>query len=468
MIWEIFLTPFLRVGSTWAMKRTDSPCPEAVLLRQLEVRLIGAEERPRWEQEIREHHYLHNPNLVGEVLRYVATTAQGRWVALLGWSSPAWHLRPRDRWLNWSEAQRRERLPLVVQNSRFLLLVARAQYPNLASRALALCTQRLAGDWLGAFGHTVLVAETFVDPEQFVGTCYKAAGWQCLGPTGGFARDYRDYYLDLEAPKQLWVRPLQPKALAWLGAPRLPEALAQQLPEAAPRCAYKCDQLVPLWQRFHAQMTDPRARRGKRHLLATVLSIGALATVTGERGSKGFAAFAQKPTQPQRRHLRCRPNKHTGRLDVPSGPTLRRAFKRGDRTQFNDVLADWLADHDPEAVEAVAVDGKTAKGSRQKDGRPVHLMSAVTHTTQRLLNQIPVAEKSNEIPAFRPLLEPLPLRGVVVTADAEQCQRANAQFLVCQKEADYIFLARGNQPSLEALAQAKLSGAFPPCSPNPR
>ena len=451
------------------MKEIDSLGPEAVVLQQLEIRLIGPEDRSRWDQEICQHHYLQNANLVGEVLRYVVTTAQGRWVALLGWSSPALHLRPRDRWIKWSEAQRAARLPLVVQNSRFLLLVERMQYPNLASRALGLCLRRLAEDWRRAFGHTALVAETFVDPDQqLVGTSYKAAGWQCLGPTGGFARDYRDFYLDLEAPKQLWVRPLHSKALEWLSAASLPEALAQQIPEAPPRCDYKCGQLIPLWQRAHDRMTDSRARRGRRHLLATVLSIAALATVVGERRPKGFAAFAQKLTQPQRRHLKCRRNKHTGLLDVPSEPTFRRAFKKVDRSQFNDLLAEWLADHDPEPIEAVAVDGKTAKGSRQKDGRPVHLMSAVTHSTQRLLNQIPVAEKSNEIPAFRPLLEPLPLRGVVVTADAEQCQRANAQFLVYEKEGDYIFLAKGNQPSLEALAQAKLPGAFPPSGRNER
>jgi hypothetical protein len=450
------------------MEQSDLTCPEPVLLNQLEIRLITPEERPRWDQLICEQHYLQNANLVGEVLRYAVTTAVGRWVALLGWCSPALHLRPRDRWIKWSEAQRAARLPLVVQNSRFLLLVERTQYPNLASRALALCVRRLPEDWRRAFGHTVLVAESFVDPEQFVGTCYKASGWQCLGPTGGFARDYRDFYLDLDAPKQLWVRPLHSKALEWLSALTLPESLAQQIPEAPPRCEYKCGQLDPLWRRFRDRMTDPRARRGKRHLLCTVLSISALATITGERGPKGFAAFAQKLTQAQRRHLRCRPNKHTGLLDVPSEPTLRRAFKRMDRAQFNDLLAGWLADHDPEPLEAVAVDGKTVKGSRQKDGRPVHLMSAVTHTTQRLLNQLPVAEKSNEIPAFRPLLEPLPLKGAVVTADAEQCQRANAQFLVYQKEADYIFLAKGNQASLEALAQAKLSGAFPPCGRNQR
>ena len=189
----------------------------------------------------------------------------------------------------------------------------------------------------------------------------------------------------------------------------------------------------------------------------------ALATLAGERGPKGFAAFAAHLTQPQRRPLRCRPNPRTGQLDVPSEPTFRRAFKRLDRAAFHAVLADWLAEHDPEKLTALAVDGKTVKGSRQPAGRPVPLMSAVTPTTQRLLHPIPIAQKSNEIPAFRPFLEALLLRGVVGTADAEHGQRAHAQFLGCEKDADYLFLAKGNQPSLEALARAKLPGAFPPC-----
>jgi hypothetical protein len=306
------------------------------------------------------------------------------------------------------------------------------------------------------------VAETFVDPDHFIGTCYKAAGWQALGPTGGFQRDYRDFYLDLDQPKELWVRPLHSKALEWLREPVLPPHLAAQLPEVAPRCTQKSGQLDSLWHRFHDRLTDPRARRGKRHLLASVLAIAALATLTGERGPKGFAAFAALLTQPQRLHLRCRPNKHTGKLDVPSEPTFRRAFKRIARAAFHTVLADWLAEHDPEKLTAIAVDGKTVKGSRQQNGRPVHLMSAVTHTTQRLLNQLPIAEKSNEISAFRPLLEALPLRGVVLTADAEHCQRAHAQFLVYEKDADYLLLAKGNQPSLETLARTKLPGGFPP------
>lgn len=431
-------------------------------LPALELRLIRPDERPRFDQELRERHYLHNATLVGEVLRYVAVAPDGRWFALIAWASPALHLRPRDRWIGWSEPQRAARLGLVAQNSRFCLLCERATYPNLASHLLARCTRRLADDWLAAHGHTVLVAESFVDPERYEGTCYKAAGWTPLGPTGGFARDHRDFYVDLEHPKQLWVRPLHPQACAWLRADALPPELAAQVPEPPARSPYKSEKLASLWQRYHDHLTDPRARRGKRHLLATILTIAAAATVTGERGPKGFAKFAALLSQPQRRHLRCVAHKKTGLLVVPSEPTFRRAFKRLDRAQFHELLAGWMAEHDPEKLTALAVDGKTVKGSRANDGRPVHLMGAIAHHSQRLLNQIPIAEKSNEIPAFRPLLEPLPLCGALVTADAEHCQRAHAQFLLYEKGADYLALAKGNQPTLEALAQSKLPGGFSP------
>jgi hypothetical protein len=431
-------------------------------LPAFELRLMGADERARFDQTLAERHYLHNATLVGEALRYLAVGPDGRWLALLAWASPALHLRPRDRWIGWSEPQRAARLRLVAQNSRFCLLVERATSPNLASHLLARCTRRLPDDWLQAYGHTVLVAESFVDPDLFQGTCYKAAGWQPLGPTGGFARDYRDYYVDLERPKQLWVRPLHPQACAWLRADTLPPELAAQLPEAPPRSPYQSSQLGSLWQRFHDQLTDPRARRGKRHQLATVLAIAAAATVAGERGPQGFADFAALLTQPQRRHLRCAAHKQTGALVVPSEPTFRRIFKSLDRARFHDVLAHWMAEHDPETLTAVAVDGKTVKGSRQANGRPVHLMSAVAHHSLRLLNQIPIAEKSNEIPAFAPLLAPLPLAGTLVTADAEHCQRAHAQFLVYEKGADYLTLAKGNQPGLEALAHRRLPGGPSP------
>ncbi len=313
----------------------------------LTLRLLAPGERPRFDHLLCTRHYLHSATLVGETLRYVAVAPDGCWLALLAWSSPARRLRSRDRWIGWSDPQRAARLRLVAQNSRFLLLTERVHSPNLASHLLAGCARRLAADWVASHGHPVLVAESFVDPERYEGTCYKAANWIHLGPTGGFARDYRDFYRDRQHPKQLWVHPLHPQACAWLCADSLPPELAAQVPLPPARSPYPSEKLASLWQHYHDQFTDPRVRRGPRHLLATILTIAATATVAGERGPTGFAAFAARLSQPQRRHLRCRPHPTSGQLTVPSEPTFRRTFQRLDRAQFLHLLSAWRAEHEP-------------------------------------------------------------------------------------------------------------------------
>src|SRR2546423_4958317 len=125
---------------------------ERAILDQLEVQgVVLAEEVQQWNDLVCEHHYLKNANLVGEQLRYVVAF-QGQWLALLGWSAASFHLKDREQWLGWSDLQRRARLHLLAQNSRFVILADRSRWPNLASRALALVTQRLSADWPPAFG----------------------------------------------------------------------------------------------------------------------------------------------------------------------------------------------------------------------------------------------------------------------------------------------------------------------------
>ena len=177
------------------------------MLEQVAVRLIEDSERERFDEELGTKHYLKNATAVGRVLRYVAEY-RGQWVALVVFSSPALHIKLRDQWLHWSARQVKERRHLIAQNARFLVLAAPGQWPNLASRVLKLACERLAQDWQEHFGYPVQVVETFVDPQRFRGTCYKAAGWQQLGPTQGFERDWQDFYTDTRHPKELWVRPL--------------------------------------------------------------------------------------------------------------------------------------------------------------------------------------------------------------------------------------------------------------------
>ena len=115
---------------------------EPMLLEEVTVRLIEVSERERFDEELATKHYLKNAKAVGRVLRYVAEY-RGQWVALVVFSSAAFHLKLRDQWLHWSARQVQERRHLLAQNARFLVLAAPGQWPNLASRVLKLACERL-------------------------------------------------------------------------------------------------------------------------------------------------------------------------------------------------------------------------------------------------------------------------------------------------------------------------------------
>ena len=171
---------------------------------------------------------------------------------------------------------------------------------------------------------------------------------------------------------------------------------------------------------------------------------------------------------------------------MPTNPTphpRRIAAKYHGLTRHNRPRVHALSWHVPHAttwratpLRRLAVDGKTVKGSRRADGRPVHLVAGVSPDSLRLVAQRPVDEKSNEITALRPMLTAVPLDGVVVTADAMQAQQDAGRFLVQEKGSDYFFSLKGNQPSVQAKAERLLdsvffsggSGTGPQCGETPR
>src|SRR5882724_3028458 len=111
---------------------------------------------------------------VGDYLRQVVER-DGKPVALLVWGPACYALKDRDLWISWSATQRLERLKLIVQNRRFLLLHAKGRSPNLASQAMGAALRVLAEQWNQRFGYRPLLAESFTDPEAYAGTCYKAS-----------------------------------------------------------------------------------------------------------------------------------------------------------------------------------------------------------------------------------------------------------------------------------------------------
>ncbi|MDR5726973.1 MAG: DUF4338 domain-containing protein, partial [Terriglobia bacterium] len=153
-------------------------------MREIVVRPVLSGEQRRYQELMRQHHYLGALPKIGETLWYVATWRQ-EWVALLSFSASALKIAARDGWIGWHFRHRYSRLKLIVNNSRFLIL-AGWHVGNVGSRVLSLCRRRLSSDWEAAFGHGVLLLETFVDPQRFQGTVYRAANWVHVGNTRGF------------------------------------------------------------------------------------------------------------------------------------------------------------------------------------------------------------------------------------------------------------------------------------------
>src|SRR5512137_2575124 len=203
------------------------PTPEWEFLRRVNVRLIRAEERERFDALLEAEHYLHSARLGGPSLRYVAEV-DGQWVALLTFSGAAPHTKAREQAIRWTPRQRARRLGFVVNNSRFLVLPERQRYPNLASRVLALALKGLNADWQAHWGHPVVLVESYVDESQYRGTCYRACGFAAVGLTAGYGRCSRDYYVEHGQPKQLYLRELRPRARRLLRQGRLPADLAEQ------------------------------------------------------------------------------------------------------------------------------------------------------------------------------------------------------------------------------------------------
>ena len=429
------------------------------LLDEVQVRLAEPGELPRVQSLLRRHHYLGCLRPVGERLVYIAVDKQGRWVAVLIFCAAAKYLRHRDRWIGWTHEQRRRRLALVVNNARYLLIPHRT-VPNLGSRVLKLTLERLSADWQQKYGHPVLVVESFVDPEQFCGTVYTANGWQELGPTDGWGRCARDYYVKHGKPKRLFVKELCQNARRSLQAQHLKPALAMVEDNVAPRCTQRVAQIRPLTQHFK-QVPEFRARV-ESYPLWSLLAIVACAILSGaQRGPKALAGFAKKLSQTQRRTLGIRPLPN-GWYPAPSQPTFSRALQVVDADAIDRAVLDFQAQvrGQPPKEELVALDGK-----EPKHGGGHSILSAVSVPSQYYLGSAVVDKKTNEIPVARTLFPKLDLEGRFVSLDALHTQIDTGLDLVQEHGAHYTLTVKDNQPGIHDTIKKllpEIPAAFPP------
>jgi hypothetical protein len=379
--------------------------------------------------------------LVGEQLRY-AVVWRGQWLAVAAWSAPAFHLKARDAYIGWTEAQRRERLPLVVNNSR-LYVVPEGHYPNLVSRFMRLMLGRLSADWQSVWQHPVALAESFVDPNLYRGTAYKVSGWSQLGQTRGWKRSAVDFYEPHGVAKQVWVRELVKNACAKLRAAPLPVVWASALRPTRPRCTAKVREMESLMERLGRAVPEFRRRQALAYPLAGMLGLIAMATFSGvSRGYEDLADYAATLSQPQLRALRFRPDPHTGRVRCPQRTTFARVLGEVDVQVLQRVLLLWQEQVlGPVQDRLVIMDGKEI---RHADVKSVSAVSG----SGRWLGSTLVRAGSNEIPAGRQQLATLDLVGKIVLADAAHTQVAQAKQILYDQGGDYLLTVKKNQKDL--------------------
>lgn len=430
-------------------------CAPTFDLRAFTVRPIHTDEKERWDVLIARHHYLGRATIVGNALRYVATRAEGQWVALLGWGAAAFKCRPRDEWIGWSQAVQWQRLKLIAKNVRFLVLPD-AHVPNLASRVLSLNLKRLSSDWQASYGHPIVLVETFVDPLRFTGACYRAAGWTLLGQTRGFRRNAGKYLYHAH-PKRILIRPLWRRAAERL---RNPLSLLYQEELPVQVNSLNIDKPGGLLDCLRA-LPDPRKPRGIRHRMISILATALCAALSGAKGVTAMAEWAARASQPTLRRLGC--GRKNDKYLPPSEPTIRRLLRDIDAQMVDDAVGLWLmAQNKNLDPRALAVDGKTLRGAKQKDGTQIKLLSAILHKEGIVLARQNVPAETNEIPILPKLLADTNLAGMVVTADAIHTQTDTAKFIVDEKKADYLFTVKDNQSTLKQDIEALHLEAIPP------
>jgi len=423
--------------------RFRRPTPdEQTVLRELTIKvLVRPEDMAHCDELLIAHHYLHSANLVGEHLRY-AVIWKGRWLGIATWSAAALHLKARDRFIGWTEEQRRERLPLLVNNSR-LCVLPDYHYPNLVSRFMKLMLGRLSADWQSRWKHPVVLAETFVDPQEHRGTGYKVSGWSQLGPTRGWKRSAVDFYQPHDRPKQVWIRELVKKASVKLRAPQLPPDWICAVSPVPIRCTAKVKEISSLMERLGREIPEFRRKQGLAYPIAGLLALIAMAVFSGvTKGYEDLADYAATLSQAQLRALKFRLDPHTRQVRSPERTTFERVLNAVDDTLLEQVLLVWQEQVlGPVQDRLVILDGKEIRHA------DVESVSAVSGTG-RWLGSTLVAAESNEIPAARDQLAKLDVVGKTVLADAAHTQVETVGQILYEQGGDYVLTVKENQKTL--------------------
>ncbi len=326
---------------------------------------------------MQQYHYLGSLPKISNTIWYVAI-CNDEWLGLLSFSASALKCGARDRWIGWGYRLQYDRLHLVANNSRFLIL-PHCHHKNLASKILSQCQRRIQKDWQERFGFPLLMMETFVDPSRFVGTIYHAANWKLVGNTKGYQRIRGGYSDTCQTPKLVFLQLLQRNARQILSGSLLP----QKYISGAPRMKLTAQQMRSLPD-FFKTINDPRRAQGRRHSLHVVLAISAAAVLCGMRGYKAISDWAKALSPKARARFGCY---YSHRKDsIPSESTIRKILIRVDPVELDRALQLWNAQYGA-IDQSLAIDGKTMRNAIDDTGRQIHIMGVVGHQSKQSYTQ---------------------------------------------------------------------------------
>jgi hypothetical protein len=445
------------------MNSPKEPNKDTKSANGLVVRVAQASEYGWFDGLMAQHHYLGHGHPAGDHIRQVVER-RGEAVGLLAWGPACYALKDRDKWIGWSATQRVERLKLIVQNRRYLLLTAKGSEPNLASQAMGAALRVLAGQWYEKFGYRPALAESFTDPDNFAGTCYKASNWEAVGMSAGYSKHRADFYRFTDSPKKLWLYDLSGRAHRELKVVELP-ADQQKARIAQPGGVMPVKQLqMESLMEVLRTAPDPRAKN-TRFRTGPVLTIIAMALLAGRRDISEIARFANLLSQKQREALGLPRKKGVAKFfQVPSYSVFYELLTTMEPEGFARIMSGWLREKAGELPQALAMDGKMIRDhiglltlAQHEDGAPQSVV---------VFDQKEGTRSCEQTAAAQALEQMGPLDGRIITADALHCQRSVAAAIV-NKGGEYVLQIKGNQPGLLRQAKALDGLSAPPFSNKP-
>jgi len=267
----------------------------------------------------------------------------------------------------------------LANNSRFLIL-PEGHVPNLASRILSLCEKRLPGDWQENFGHPLVLLETFVDPQRFQGTVYKAANWLHVGETKGFRRT---------PPRGTVPRPNPPKWFSLNPYRGMPEqyypgrfSIHLIVQEDTKSCS------VPnRWNPYPVSFVrSPIPAGAKDDVIPFVRCWPSPPgqSCVGCGGTRAISDWAQSLGPKARERFDCRREK--GRYLLPSEYVIRDVLIRVNPVDLDRALQRWNKTYGDQD-ESLAIDGKTMCNAIDEQGHQTHVMSVIGHQSKACYTQ---------------------------------------------------------------------------------